>query len=92
MQKKGCFILQQYIKDKLKLFYDNPVINWHEHVWTTDMWNNADPAKTDIDLEWVENNAVILHYYGRNKPWKDNYKGILGVFYTEQKNRICAIG
>ena len=56
------------------------------------MWHNADPTKEDIDLEWVENNAVILHYYGRNKPWKENYKGILGVFYTEQGNAICAIG
>ena len=47
MQKKGCFILQQYIKDQLKLFHDNPVINWHEHVWTTDMWNNEDPGVLD---------------------------------------------
>ncbi|MBQ6853773.1 MAG: glycosyltransferase family 8 protein, partial [Peptococcaceae bacterium] len=56
------------------------------------MWHNADPTKTDIDLDWVQQNAVILHYYGRNKPWKENYKGILGVFYTEQEDRICAIG
>ncbi|MBO5139722.1 MAG: glycosyltransferase family 8 protein [Peptococcaceae bacterium] len=56
------------------------------------MWHNADPNKEKIDLKWVENNAVILHYYGRNKPWKDNYKGILGVFYTEQEEIKCAIG
>ena len=56
------------------------------------MWHNADPTKEKIDLKWVENNAVILHYYGRNKPWKDNYKGILGVFYTEQEEIKCAIG
>jgi len=56
------------------------------------MWNNADLTKTDIDLEWVQKNAVILHYYGRNKPWKENYRGILGVFYTEQEDGICAIG
>ena len=56
------------------------------------MWHNADPTKTDIDLDWVQQNAVILHYYGRNKPWKENYKGILGVFYTEQEEIKCAIG
>lgn len=24
---------QQYLENKLRLFRDNPVINWHEHVW-----------------------------------------------------------
>lgn len=56
------------------------------------LWHNADPTKEKIDLKWVENNAVILHYYGSNKPWKENYKGILGVFYTEQEEIKCAIG
>ena len=36
-----------------------------------------------IDLDWVRKNAVIIHYYGDNKPWKENYKGILNVFYDE---------
>lgn len=36
-----------------------------------------------IDLEWVRENAIIIHYYGRNKPWNKQYKGILNVFYDE---------
>ena len=36
-----------------------------------------------IDLDWVRDNVVIIHYYGKNKPWKDNYKGILNCFYNE---------
>lgn len=56
------------------------------------MWHNADPTKDKIDLAWVQENAVILHYYGSNKPWKENYKGILGVFYKEQEDTACAIG
>ncbi|MBP5308916.1 MAG: glycosyltransferase family 8 protein [Clostridia bacterium] len=36
-----------------------------------------------IDGRWVEENNVIIHYIGRNKPWKEGYKGILGGYYAE---------
>lgn len=29
------------IMDKMKLFFDNPVINWHEHVWFYDTWGGT---------------------------------------------------
>lgn len=41
------------------------------------------PFEKDMTLDWVRKNAVIIHYCGRNKPWKENYKGILDVFYQE---------
>ncbi len=34
-----------------------------------------------IDLDWIHRNTVIIHYCGKNKPWKENYKGELGAFY-----------
>lgn len=34
-----------------------------------------------VDLDWVEENAVIIHYCGKSKPWKADYKGRLGRFY-----------
>lgn len=36
-----------------------------------------------IDIEWVRKNTVIVHYCGRNKPWKENYIGMLDCFYDE---------
>lgn len=56
------------------------------------MWHNANLTKQKIDLCWVQENTAIIHYYGRNKPWLDNYKGILGTFYTEQEESICVNG
>jgi len=47
---------------------------------------NADPTHDRIDLDWARKNAVIIHYYGRNKPWKEEYRGILDVFYHEVAN------
>ena len=35
--------------------------------------------------KWVEENNVIVHYLGRNKPWKPDYKGILKPFYDKYK-------
>lgn len=32
-------------------------------------------------MEWVEENVVIVHYCGKSKPWKADYKGKLGFFY-----------
>lgn len=44
---------------------------------------NADPLKEDLTVEWVRENGVIIHYFGKNKPWKEHYKGVLDVFYHE---------
>ena len=41
------------------------------------------PFNKNLDLNWVRKNSVIIHYCGRNKPWKDSYAGDLGVFYQE---------
>ncbi|NLK96100.1 MAG: glycosyltransferase family 8 protein [Clostridiales bacterium] len=36
-------------------------------------------------INWVKENTKIIHYCGRNKPWKDNYVGKLGEFYYKYK-------
>jgi lipopolysaccharide biosynthesis glycosyltransferase len=36
-----------------------------------------------LTLDWVRKHSVIIHYCGRNKPWKENYIGVLNVFYNE---------
>lgn len=47
-------------------------------------------SKTEsrITLDWIRKNSVIIHYCGRNKPWKDNYIGKLNVFYNEALCRL----
>jgi lipopolysaccharide biosynthesis glycosyltransferase len=44
---------------------------------------NADPQNNKIDLEWIKKNSVIIHYCGRNKPWKKGYIGILDTFWNK---------
>lgn len=45
--------------------------------------HNLKNYNSKIDLKWVRKNTIIIHYYGKNKPWKKNYKGILNCFYNE---------
>lgn len=41
------------------------------------------PFEKSLNIDWIRENTSIIHYCGRNKPWKDNYKGYLDVFYRE---------
>ena len=45
--------------------------------------HNANPRNDPIDLRWVRENAVVIHYFGKNKPWYRDYLGILDVFFRE---------
>ena len=48
------------------------------------------PSEKDLDLDWVRKHSVIIHYCGRNKPWKDNYSGQLDIFYKDTVSRMNA--
>lgn len=41
-----------------------------------------------MDIDYVRNNTVIIHYCGRNKPWKSGYIGKLNIFYKEVADLI----
>jgi len=48
------------------------------------LYNLRRPFKEPkVDLDWVRQNGVIIHYCGRNKPWKPDYVGELDVFWNE---------
>ena len=53
---------------------------------------NLNHIKNPIGLKWVKENTVIIHYYGRNKPWNKNYRGKLGVFYYRLERVLRGTG
>lgn len=59
---------------------DNLVYNLSDR---TLRFHNADIQNEKINEAWVKEHTCIIHYFGRNKPWKRNYKGILREFYDE---------
>ncbi len=46
------------------------------------------PFEKGLNMQWVKENAVIIHYCGRNKPWKENYVGQLNLFYEQTLARM----
>lgn len=46
------------------------------------------PPAEKLTLDWVRSNNAIVHYYGRNKPWKEHYRGSLGIFYYEWEQQL----
>lgn len=57
-------------------FFDPYIYNMTER-----MLSPLPPKK--IDLDWVRGNSAVVHYLGRNKPWKPGYHGTLGVLYRD---------
>ena len=49
------------------------------------------PFERGLDLDWIRNHSIIIHYCGRNKPWKDNYFGELDVFYKETVSKMKSL-
>lgn len=58
-------------------------LNPFRYNMTDRLFNRHAPFEKALNLDWVRQNAVIIHYCGRNKPWKENYLGQLGVFHQE---------
>ena len=52
---------------------------------TEALYQRHAPFERNLNLDWVREHSVIIHYCGRNKPWKDTYIGKLNIFYAESK-------
>lgn len=55
---------------------------------TERLFQRHSPFEKGLDLNWVREHSVIIHYCGRNKPWKEKYMGQLDVFYRETVSRM----
>lgn len=53
--------------------------NMTERLFTTAQFS----PRFELTLDWVRAHSRIIHYCGRNKPWKENYVGKLDCFYRE---------
>lgn len=76
-------------QDILQALYGNKVIQVDNLLYNlsdrTINRYNFSHRTNKIDLNWVDKNCYIIHYFGRNKPWKENYRGILKGYYLKYK-------
>ena len=86
----------EYIERKGKTLYqaDQDVINAlfkDKIISINPCFYNLDEAtyrRNDLDIEWVRQNTVFVHYNGKNKPWKSDYRGELDAFWHEEKKPV----
>jgi len=91
--KRNGWRMYLYDQDVLFKFYGNKIRLIDPKIYNLPdryitFYNLRHKKKNKIDLAWVEKNNVIIHYLGRNKPWKPNYKGILAGFYKKYEVKI----
>lgn len=83
--KRNGWRMCLYDQDVLFKFFGNRVKLIDRYKWNVADRHirayNRRHRKNKIDLKWIEENNVIVHYLGTNKPWKKDYRGILKDFY-----------
>lgn len=63
-----------------KIIYVSPLkYNLDENYFK--LYNKTSPKHERINFSWVRKNTSIIHYCGKNKPWKEDYEGEFGIFY-----------
>lgn len=72
-------IISSIFGEHIKLV-DSLLYNFGEREWNK---YNAKNITNRIDLKWIRKNTVIIHYYGKNKPWNEKYIGKLNLFYDK---------
>lgn len=71
-------------QDVISGLYANKILPLDPYVYNmTEKLLNQNYFMPHINERWIKENSVIIHYCGRNKPWKEDYKGTLNKFYDE---------
>lgn len=78
-------------QDVISGLYANKVLPLDPYVYNmTEKLLNQKYFRPDISFKWIEENSVIIHYCGRNKPWNTKYKGILNKFYEDYRKKFTS--
>ncbi len=81
ISKKGR-TLYQADQDVINALFKDKIISINPCFYNLD---EATYKRNSLDLGWVKQNTVFVHYNGKNKPWKPNYRGQLNFFWHEKK-------
>jgi lipopolysaccharide biosynthesis glycosyltransferase len=94
-RKKSSLVLPD--QDIISAIYGTKIISLDtfRYNMTENLFMLHSPFERALTLDWIRKNTTVIHYCGRNKPWKENYKGYLNIFYNEMvddmKNKGFAI-
>ena len=87
--------ISEYIKNNMQRLYlaDQDVANgmfWERTMDIDEKLYNMDEKtlkRYKLDMNFVKNETVIVHYNGKYKPWLEGYKGELDELYPPVENK-----
>lgn len=87
-KKKNTLVLPD--QDIISALYGSRILalDTFRYNMTENLFMLHSPFEKTLTLDWVRKNTVVIHYCGRNKPWKENYKGYLDIFYNEAVEKM----
>jgi len=76
-------------QDIISALYGDRVLPLDPYIYnmTESLYRRHSIGRKKRTLQDVRENCAIIHYCGRNKPWKPHYRGKLNVFYCETVSR-----
>jgi len=86
-KKKKLFLPDQ---DVISGLYGKKIVKLDTYIYNmTDRLYRYDRSLgKHRNFEWYREHSVVFHYCGKNKPWKEDYSGVFGVFYQETLARM----
>lgn len=78
-------------QDVFNILYGNITLPIDDAIWNYDVRKYPKYLVRSAgkhNRKWVMENTSILHFCGRNKPWKDNCKNPFGLLYLHYKNHL----
>ena len=76
-------------QDVLNALYGNKILEIDDVLWNYDARNYSSyllRSGAEADLPWVMSHTSILHFCGKEKPWKPHYRHRFGVVYLHYMN------
>ena len=75
-------------QDVISAIYGNRIMGINPFIYNMGEKLMLHPVaiRNGITPGWVDENSAIIHYYGKNKPWKDHYIGVLDKYYNDTVN------
>lgn len=87
-KRKNLLILPD--QDIISALYGSKILplDAFRYNMTERLFRQHAPFEKGLTEEWVRRNAAIIHYCGKNKPWKERYNGKLNIFYNETLKKM----
>ena len=70
-------------QDIISAIYSDKIIEIDPYIYnmTERLLHLPLSVEKKVNFKWVKKNSAVVHYCGRNKPWKEHYIGQLDVLY-----------